>query len=200
MQRTIPSSAKVLSIILYSDTTTCDHLGKSSEHPVYLTLGNIPTWRRNRPDAKVLLSYLPCLKSSNTSKKRSPSFQSAKQHLYQYALDILTRPLLDYQHRGFDLQTDNVSLWCFPFISVLLGDLPENAALTLTYNSINCKYPCHQCLTPVGKLNDIELSNDQITLRTPDTMKSAVDQDIAKQYSLHSIENVFWKHPYVVLF
>ena len=108
--------------------------------------------------------------------------------------------MLDYQHHGFDLQTDNISLWCFPFISVLLSDLPENAALTLTYNSINCKYPCHQCLTPVVKLNDIELSNDQITLRIPDTMKSAIDQDIAKQYSLHSIENVFWKHPYVVLF
>jgi len=191
MQRTIPNCRKVLSIILYSDATTCDHLGKSSEHSVYLTLDNIPTWRRNRPDAKVLLSYLPRLKSSNTSTKRSPSFRSAKQCLYQHAFDILTQPLLDYQHCGFDLQTDNVSLWCFPFISVLLGDLPENAVLTLTYNSINCKYPCHQYLTPVEKLNDIQLSDNEITLRTPDAMKSAVDQDIAKQYSLHSIENVF---------
>lgn len=176
---------------------TCDHLGKSSEHPVYLTLGNIPTWRRNRPDAKVLLSYLPRLKSSNTSKKRSHDFQSAKQHLYQYAFDILTWPLLDYQHCGFDLQRDYVSLWCFSFISILLNDLPENAALTLTYNSTNCKYPCHQCLTPVGKLNDVGLNNDQITLRTPYTMKNAVARDFAKQYSLHSIENVFWKHWYV---
>ena len=74
VQRTIPNRGKVLSIILYSDATTCDYLGKPSEHPVYLTLGNIPTWHRNRPDAKVLLGYLPRRKSSNTSKKRSSSF------------------------------------------------------------------------------------------------------------------------------
>src|SRR5436305_349459 len=83
--------------------------------------------------------------------------------------DISTQPLLNYQHCGFDLQRDNISLWCFSFISILLGDLPENAALTLTYNSINCKYPCHQCLMPVGKLNDVGLNKDQITSRTPHT-------------------------------
>src|SRR5207249_3452289 len=82
--------------------------------------------------------YLPRLKSSNTSTKRSPSFRSAKQCLYQHAFDILTQPLLNYQHCGFDLQRDNISLWCFSFISILLGDLLENAALTLTYNTINC--------------------------------------------------------------
>src|SRR5215471_20478415 len=45
VQESLPEDAKVLSIILYSDTTTCDHLGKSSEHPIYLTLGNIVSWR-----------------------------------------------------------------------------------------------------------------------------------------------------------
>jgi hypothetical protein len=108
--------------------------------------------------------------------------------------------LLDYQRDGFDLERDDVSLWCFPFISILLGDLPENAALTLTYNSINCKYPCHQCLTPVERLNNVRLNRDQITLRTSRTMSNAIAQGIAKQYSLHSIENIFWKHRYVLLF
>lgn len=51
-QSSISEGAKVLSIIFYSDATTC----KTSEHPIYLTLGNIPNWRRNKPDAKVLLS------------------------------------------------------------------------------------------------------------------------------------------------
>jgi hypothetical protein len=41
VQNSLPRWAKVLSIILYSDATTCDHLGKSSEHPIYLTLDNI---------------------------------------------------------------------------------------------------------------------------------------------------------------
>ncbi|PKK56860.1 hypothetical protein RhiirC2_799156 [Rhizophagus irregularis] len=71
MQKTLPNTANVLSIILYSDATTCDQLGKSSEHLVYLTLGNIPNWRQNKPDAKVLLYYLPMLKAKTNSEKRS---------------------------------------------------------------------------------------------------------------------------------
>jgi hypothetical protein len=86
----LSEGAKVLSIILYSDATTCDHLGKTSEHPIYLTLGNIASWRRNKPDAKVLLGYLPQLKTKNISQKKSKSFKLAKHALYQYALDILT--------------------------------------------------------------------------------------------------------------
>ena len=183
-----------MSIILYSDATTCDYLGKSSEHPIYLTLGNIASWRRNKPDAKVLLGYLPQLKAKSVSQKRSKSFKLAKCALYQYALDILMRPLLDYKNNGFDLRTDNAVLWCYPFISALLGDLPENAAVTLTFNSINCKHPCHKCLVKGDKLSEMVLTEDQIILRTPENMKNAVELGIAQQYSLHNMSNIFWKH------
>ena len=195
VQNSLPRWARVLSIILYSDATTCDHLGKSSEHPVYLTLGNITSWRRNKPDAKVLLGYLPQLKAKTISQKRSKSFRLIKRILYQYSLDILARPLLDYQEDGFDLKTDNGVLWCYPFISIMLGDLPENSAVTLTFNSANCRHPCHECLVEGDELNNVELSDDQIILRTPDTMKAFVEQGVAQQYSLHGMENVFWRYP-----
>jgi len=197
VQKSIPDEAKVLSIILYSDATTCDQLGKTSEHPIYLTLGNIPSWVRNKPDAKVLLGYLPQLKAKIIQRK-SASFQLAKRALYQYALNMLTRSILDYNTDGIDLQTDTNSelvLWCYPFISVMLGDLPENAAVTLTYNSVNCKCPCHQCLIESENLNDVELTNDQIILRTPESMKNFVEQGLAQQFSLHNMENIFWKYP-----
>ena len=35
---------RLLSIILYSDATTLDHMGKSSGHPIFLSLGNISVW------------------------------------------------------------------------------------------------------------------------------------------------------------
>src|ERR1044072_9132285 len=63
------NGGKVLSIILYSDTTICDILGKSSEHPIYLTLGNISNWRRNKPDAKAVIGYLPKIKATTESEK-----------------------------------------------------------------------------------------------------------------------------------
>jgi len=160
-----------------------------------LTLGNIISWRRNKPDAKILLGYLPQLKAKTLSEKRTESFHSAKHALYQYSLDILTRPLLDYRNDGFDLKTNNGQLWCFPFISVMLGDLPENAAVTLTYNSVNCKYPCHKCLTENDELNNTRLNSDEIVLRTPENMKDYVNRGIANQYSLHNMKNIFWKHP-----
>jgi hypothetical protein len=39
----LPTGAKLLSLILYSDATTTDTLGKSQLHPIYLSIGNIPT-------------------------------------------------------------------------------------------------------------------------------------------------------------
>jgi len=74
-QSSISKGAKVLSIILYSDATTCDMLGKTSEHPVFITLGNIPNWRRNKPDAKVLLAYLPRMKKPMSIKNKKSFIQ-----------------------------------------------------------------------------------------------------------------------------
>jgi hypothetical protein len=42
-QNSLPIGSKLLSIILYSDATNCDTLGKSQLHPIYMSLGNIPT-------------------------------------------------------------------------------------------------------------------------------------------------------------
>ncbi|RHZ72315.1 hypothetical protein Glove_243g3 [Diversispora epigaea] len=70
-EASIPSSACILSLILYSDATTTDTLGKSSLHPIYISLGNIPTWRRNKEDAKQLLGYFPILFAKNEKEKTS---------------------------------------------------------------------------------------------------------------------------------
>ena len=42
-QNTLPVGSKLLSIILYSDATNCDILGKIQLHSIYISLGNIPT-------------------------------------------------------------------------------------------------------------------------------------------------------------
>ena len=54
----------LLSIILYSDGTTFDGLGKTSGHPVFLTLGNVPNWVQNLPESKILLGFLPKVQDS----------------------------------------------------------------------------------------------------------------------------------------
>ena len=63
-EKTLPPLNHLLSIILYSDATTFDGLGKTSGHPVFLTLGNLPNSFRNSPEAKVLLGFLPKVQDS----------------------------------------------------------------------------------------------------------------------------------------
>ncbi|CAB5365248.1 unnamed protein product [Rhizophagus irregularis] len=158
------SVKKVLSIILYSDAITLDHLGKSSEYPVYLSLGNIPNWRRNKCDAKALLGFLPKLKQIHNRKDNKKSFASAKRILYQHCFDIMTKPIYEKLESGLDIVTDNQIIWAFPFLSEFIGDLPEDAALTLTYNSSICKRPCHICTIIIDELNKPDLSHSQIEL------------------------------------
>ena len=70
-EESLPIGAKILSLILYSDATNVDSLGKSSLHlhSIYVSIGNIKNWRCNKPDAKQLLGYLPILESKDNSEK-----------------------------------------------------------------------------------------------------------------------------------
>ncbi|GET00175.1 hypothetical protein GLOIN_2v1773149 [Rhizophagus clarus] len=81
-QESLPTGSKLLSIILYSDATTTDTLGKSQLHPIYITLGNIPIWRRNKQDAKQLLGYLPILEAANKDLVRD-TFHKSLRHLLE---------------------------------------------------------------------------------------------------------------------
>ncbi|RHZ69536.1 hypothetical protein Glove_283g70 [Diversispora epigaea] len=74
-ETSLPDGSKLLSIILYSNATTTDTLGKSSLHPIYISIGNISTKRRNKSDAKQLLGYLPILKAKDKFEKKSKDFK-----------------------------------------------------------------------------------------------------------------------------
>ena len=86
-ERTLPSLNHLLSIILYSDATTFDGLGKTSGHPVFLTLGNLPNWFRNSPEAKVLLGFLPKVQDSGI--KTTDAFRSLQHEVYHKCFDIM---------------------------------------------------------------------------------------------------------------
>ena len=158
------------------------------KHPVFLTLGNIPSWRRNKPDAKALFAYLP--KIDDRQKKHT----IAKYHLFQRSMNaLIIEPIMSVMSSGLDLRTDDGILWCCPFLSILLGDLPEHHAITLTYNSSNCKMPCHICTIPKNELNNPLIDHSIIQLRTLNMMKSVLKDGLSKNYSLHKIKNPFWK-------
>jgi len=61
-------------IVLYSDATTLENMDKSSGHPIFLSLGNIPNSKRNKPESKALIRYLPILKAKDSKTKKSKDF------------------------------------------------------------------------------------------------------------------------------
>ncbi|RHZ79933.1 hypothetical protein Glove_140g177 [Diversispora epigaea] len=81
-EKTIPLGSHLLSIILYSDASTTDTLGKNTLHPIFITLGNIITWRRNKPDVKQLLAYLPIIKAKDDTQKKSEEHKNIDINIY----------------------------------------------------------------------------------------------------------------------
>ncbi|RHZ74559.1 hypothetical protein Glove_221g5 [Diversispora epigaea] len=102
-ERSISNHANILSIILYSDATTTDTLGKSSLHPIYVSLGNIPTWRRNKEDAKQLLGYLPILSAKNEKEKKSSEFKELARETFHNSIKFLLDPLFQDDVQREDL-------------------------------------------------------------------------------------------------
>src|SRR6266511_2287891 len=109
-EKSLPFNCKLLSIILYSDATNVDTLGKSNLHPIYVTIGNIKTWRRNKPDVKQLLGFLPILKSNE---KNPETFKIAARKTFHKSLKILLDPILKLRN-GIELTLNNESIWFYP--------------------------------------------------------------------------------------
>jgi Plavaka transposase len=80
-----------------------------------------------------------------------------------------------------------------PKISVILADMAEAGAFTVTYIPSTSKRPCCYCLINNENLNDMSLSNDNIILRTPENMKEAINTNQAHEFSIHTEFNFFWK-------
>jgi len=141
-EKSLPCGSKLLSIILYSDATNVDALGKKNLYPIYMSIGNIKNWRRNKPNAKQLLGYLPILKASDNTEKKSENFKIAVRKAFHKSLEVLLDPFLSLSN-GIDLDLNNESIWFFPRISVVIADLPEAATYCLTYKSALANFPCH---------------------------------------------------------
>jgi hypothetical protein len=131
-EKTLPPLNHLLSIILYSDATTFDGLGKTSGHPVFLTLGNIPNRIRNLPESKVLLGFLPKLQDSGI--KTSEDFRSLQREIYHKCFDIMLRPLLEKPDAlYFGIKGRQMTFAAR--ISFFIADMLEDDEVTATYKS-----------------------------------------------------------------
>jgi Plavaka transposase len=181
----LPIGAKLLSIILYSDATTTDTLGKSQLHLIYLSLGNIPIWRRNKLDAKQLLGYLPILKATD---------KDLVHKVFHKSLRHLLEPIILLKD-GVDLMVNNEKIWFYPRVSTIIADWPEAASFCLVYKSPNSTFPCHFCLVRKNDLANTDLSSNDIILRTHDKMREHLEDRTQNSVCIESVPNFFWDLP-----
>ena len=181
-----------MSIILYSDATTFDGLGKSSGHPVFLTLGNFPNWIRNLPEAKVLLGFLP--KVQDTVVKTSEHFRHFQREVYHKCFDIMLRPLLEKPDALYFGIKGRETIFAAR-ISCFLADMLEADEVTATYKSARCKRPCHTCTVLQSDLNNMNIASENMLPRTHENMQEIIQNGQYKEFSVHSVKNTFWKFP-----
>ncbi|RHZ51762.1 hypothetical protein Glove_470g6 [Diversispora epigaea] len=175
-----------------SDATTTDTLRKNSLHPIYLSLGNIPTWRRNKKDAKQLLGYFPILFAKNKTEKESSDFKKLACKTFHDSIKFLLDPLFQGDG-GVDFKIDGKDVWFFSRISIIICDWPEACTFSLTYKSANSNYPCHFCL--VQKEDLINIRKDQLILRDHVNMKEYFNNGTSNSAGLEQVDNYFWNIP-----
>ncbi|CAB4407954.1 unnamed protein product [Rhizophagus irregularis] len=183
--------SKILAVMLYIDGTTLDTYGQHSEYPVFLTLANIPNWRRNLPDAKVFVCFLPQLSTRDGKLRESKKFKQYKRNLEQRALKYLLSPLI--QKEGIYLAINGKVEHFIPHISTILADMSEAQSICCTYKSYCTTCPCYKCLIPGDQLNNMHVNVNSIILRTHENMSAVVLSHDAAKYSIHEHENFFWK-------
>ena len=109
----LPTSAKLLSLILYSNAINIDTLGKSQLHSIYMTIGNIKNQRHNKSDVKQFLGYLLILSASDNTDKKSSKFKKAVRESFYNSLKILLDSILKSDD-GIDLVLQDEIFWFFP--------------------------------------------------------------------------------------
>jgi len=67
----------------------------------------------------------------------------------------------------------------------------EADEITTTYKTARCKMPCHVCMVLWD--NNMNLASEDMNLRTPENMQQIINKGRGKNFSVHNVENAFWK-------
>ena len=117
--------------------------------PVYITIGNLPSARRNSPGsiAVLLLVLLPVPPKLSKTSKADRQQRKIKAETLQDVFEHIFAPLLDVAHAGIPIDCDEGKVrLCFPILSAWIADHIENVALLgLKTNACpKCEVPTHE--------------------------------------------------------
>jgi len=122
-------------------------------YPIYLTIGNIPKDIRRKPSrhAQILIGYIPTTKLDSMPTKAGRRRTLA--NLFHSCMRNVLGQISSIGESGLAMMSgDGVWRRCHPVFSIFVGDYPEQALVTCTFNG-----QCPKCLVPHAQLGEYEL-------------------------------------------
>jgi hypothetical protein len=163
-------------------------------YPVYLTIGNVPKDIRRKPShhACVLIGYIPTTKLAGIGNKAGR--RRALANLFHGCMRAVLEPIDYIGETGVPMMSgDGIWRRCHPILAVFVGDYPEQALVTCTYNG-----RCPKCQVPRGRLGEYETFPPHVQSTAIDTYLLA-DGDVrafhlaCRNTGLKPVYHPFWE-------
>jgi hypothetical protein len=163
-------------------------------YPIYMTIGNIPKRIRRTVSShtQILLGYIPTTKLVGISNKAGR--RRALANLYHACMHEVLGPISSYGETGVEMMSGN-GVWrrCHPIFAAFVGDYPEQALVTCTYNG-----RCPKCTVPPGRLGEYKTFPPRVQSAVLDTFQLA-DGDVhpfhlaCRDIGMKPIYHPFWE-------
>ena len=180
-------------IIISSDETQLTVFRGKKAYPIYLTIGNVPKDIRRKPSrhAQILLGYIPSTKleamSNRTARRR------ALANLFHFCMRTALEPIASKGDTGIPIMSaDRKWHRCHPIFAIFVGDYPEQALVTCTYNG-----RCSKCSVSRDELGEFRSFPKRIPGDAIDTYR-LVDVDVrafhraCREAGLKPVFHPFW--------
>ncbi|KAH9061974.1 hypothetical protein EDB87DRAFT_391243 [Lactarius vividus] len=191
----IRPGATVVPIIISSDKTQLTLFRGKSAYPIYLAVGNIPKDIRRKPSrgAQMLVGYIPSTRLEGIGNKTAR--RRALANLFHSCMDKLLSPIHSYGENGL-VMTSGDGTWrrCHPIFAAFIGDYPEQALVTCTYNG-----RCPKCTVPRNQLGEFLRFPARDLTKAFDTFLLADENTSSfhaacNEAGLKPIYHPFWQH------
>ncbi|RHZ83382.1 hypothetical protein Glove_95g13 [Diversispora epigaea] len=208
-EKTLPIGSYLLSIILYSDASTTDSLGKNTLHPIFVTLGNIITWRRNKLDVKQLLAYLLIIKAKDDTQKISEEHKNIVRRTFHKSLKFLLSSLYDDNGNIITWRRNKLDVKQLLAYLLIIKAKDDTQKISEEHKNI-VRRTFHKSLKfLLSSLYDdngieLELNNsifcNQIEPRSHNNMKLYYKNNTGKNVSIENVRNFFWSVPNINIY
>ena len=162
-------------------------------YPIYMTIGNIPKNIRREPSrmAHVLIGFIPTSKPYGLTKAAR---QRAFANIFHMCMRDVLQPIIEPGITGVAMMSgDGVWRRCHPVFANFVGDYPEQALVTCTYDG-----RCPKCLVTPDELGEYRSFPPHLQSSAMDTYiladeKVDVFHAACRKAGLKPVNRPFWE-------